>query len=274
MIKRLSYSTRYINKELKRVRLCLERAKQGMAVDPDYKETLYQRLDRRIAEQAYDWIVNSLRDLFFYYAGEGDLHMQLDADTKAAKESYYMAALIGALCYEMIEKGFSHHVKDSGYLYDFKKNNFNFSKAAILANEYELALKMTGNDTVEGALVLQDYELACTILPESPEDNSIGADEIRQCMWAVAHGDEKLFNKYMENRIRMLRRYAWMNPTVFDSWGLAVTKLAQRRGIKCKVNVIELPYQLLDEIKIDTSGLIFLKAEQIRLIIDKKGISQ
>ena len=262
-----SYSTKYIDNEIKRSR---ESAEHGIATDTDFKEMLYQRLDQRIAEQAYDWIINSLRDLFLWYAGDGDIRMQLDVDAKSAKESYYIAALIGALCYEMIEKGFSHHVFDSGYPYDFKKNNFNFSKAAILANEYELALKMTGNDTVEGALISHNYPLACAILPENPEDDSSGSDEIRQCMWAIAHGDEKLFNKYLEKRIKMLRRYARLSPTTFDSWGLAVLKLAQQRGIRCSLNVIELPYQLLDDIRIDTSGLIFPKAEQIHSIISEK----
>ena len=262
MKKLLSYSTKYIDSKLK----YRESAEHGI----DLKEILYQRLDQRIAEQAYDWIINSLHDLFLWHAGDGDIRMQLDVDTKAAKESYYIAALIGALCYEMIEKGFSHHVFDSGYPYDFKKNNFNFSKAAILANEYELALKMTGTDTVEGALVSCDYPLACAILPENPEDDSMSTDEIRQCMWAVAHGDEKLFNKYLEKRIKILRRYARLSPTTFDSWGLAVIKLAQQRGIQCNLNVIELPYQLLDDIRIDTSGLVFPKAEQILSIISKK----
>ncbi len=267
MKKLLSYSTKYIDNEIKKYH---ESAKHGIDTDTDFKEMLYQRLDRRIAEQAYDWIINSLCDLFFWYAGGGDIRMQLDADKTAAKESYYIATLIGVLCYEMVEKGFSHHVLDSGYPYDFKKNNFNFSKAAILANEYELALKMTGTDTVEGALVSHNYLLACALLPKNPEDDSIGTDEIRQCMWAIAHADEKLFNKYMEKRIKMLRRYARLSPTTFDSWGLAAIKLAHQRGIQCNLNVIELPYQFLDDIRIDTSGLTFPKAEQIRSIIGEK----
>ncbi len=270
MKKLLNYSTKYIDDEIKRRQSCLESAKHEIRTGMDYREILYQRLDQRMAEQAYDWVINSLCDLFFEYAQDGDIRMQLDVDAKAAKESYYIAALIGVLCYEMIEKGFTHHVLDSGSLYDFKKNNFNFSKVAILANEYELALKMTGMDTVEGALVSQDYSLACEILPDSPEDDSIGTDEITQCMWAIAHGDEKLFNNYIEKRIKMLRRYARLNPRTFDSWGMAAVKLAQRRGIQCHIDVIELPYQLLDDIRVDTRGLIFPKAEQIRSIIGEK----
>lgn len=268
MKKPLSYSTKYIDNELNR-----KIAKYGIDANTDFREMYYQRLDQLIAEQKYDRIIDSLTNMFHWYAEDGDIRMQLDGDKKAAKESYYIAAMIGVLFYEMIEKGFSHHVFDSGYPYDFKKNNFNFSKAAILANEYELALKITGTDTVEGALISHNYPLACAILPKSPEDDSIVTDELRQCMWAIAHEDEKLLNKYMEKRIKMLRRQARLSTTTFDSWGLALIKLAHQRGIQCNLNVIELPYQLLDDIRIDTSGLIFPKAEQIRSIICEKEIS-
>jgi len=44
--------------------------------------------------------------------------------------------------------------------YNFKKNNFNFSKDAILANDWELALSVTGDDTIEGLLLMGDYEKA------------------------------------------------------------------------------------------------------------------
>lgn len=118
MKKPLSYSTKYIDSEIKKYR---ESAKHEIETNTDFKEMFYQRLDQRIAEKSYDWIINSLRDLFFWYAGGGDIRMQLDADKTAAKESYYIAALIGVLCYEMIDKGFSHHVLDSGHPYDFKK---------------------------------------------------------------------------------------------------------------------------------------------------------
>ena len=69
----------------------------------------------------------------------------------------------------------------------------------------------------------------------------------------------------------MLRRYAKLDTTVFDRWGMAVIKLAQQRGIKCNLDVIELPYYLLDDIKIDTRGLSFSRTEQIRRIIDKRS---
>lgn len=273
MRRQLSYSTKYIDNQLERNRMLRERAKQDFPNDPNPDETiLLQRLDQCIADGQYDWIINKLCNLFHCYASNGDFCLQLENDREAARNNYYYAAATAVLCYEMVEKGFSHHVMDSGSPYDFKKNNINFSKAAILANEYELALKITGGDTVEGALVLQNYALARTILPEDPEDTSIAGDEIRQCMWAVAHGDEKLFNQYLLKRIKVLRHYGKLNAVTFDSWGLAVIKLALRRGIACDMKVIELPYHLLDDRRINASGWIFPRAEQIDFILNCSAI--
>lgn len=171
----------------------------------------------------------------------------------------------------MLTEGFSHHCKDSGYPYDFKKNHFTFSRSAILANEYELALKIAGEDTIEGALILQDYERACEILTESPEDELICKNELKQCMWAIAHNDEKMFNKYMEKRIKVLRHQGKIWAITIDGCGLAVIKLAQRRGISCDLNVIELPQQYLDDARVDTSGLFLPMADEINSIICEKS---
>lgn len=267
MRKQMPYSTKYIDAQLKRNQIRWDKVKQEIYDGYDLMEIPLQRLDERIKKQEYDWIIDSLSDLYFCYFSQGDYYLQMESDIKRAKDNYYLAALSGTLLYEMLKEGFSYHISDSGYPYDFKKKNFNYAKAAILVNEYELALKMTGEDTIEGALVLQNYKGACAMIPENPEDGSICKNEILQCMWAIAHGDEKLFNKYMEKRIKMLRHYARINPITFDSWGLAVVKLAKRRELSCDLNVIELPQNLLDDIKINTSGLIFPRVEQIHFII-------
>lgn len=272
MRKPLQYSTKYIDEELKYEQLKWEKEKQGIYEDNfNYLETVLQRLDERLEEHRYDWIIDSLCDLHRGYSSKGDRHLQIDVDTKKAKEYHYLSALAGELCYAMVAKGFPHHFMDSGYPYNFKEKNFNFSRNAILANEYELALKIAGEDTIEGALILQDYERACAILPESPEEESISQDELKQCMWAIAHNDEKMFNRYMEKRIRVLRRQGRIMAVIIDSWGLAVIKLAQQRGISCSLDVIELPQQLLDNIRIDTSGLILPMADKINSILHEKS---
>lgn len=263
MPKPLPYSTKYIDKELERIR---ERKQKGICEE---LQLVQMRLDERIREGRYDWIINSLCSFRSVYSSEGDYCFQVLHDIQKAKENYYLAASVSRLCYIMVKKGLPHHFMDSGSPYDFKKKNFNFSKDAILANETELALQIAGKDTIEGALLLQDYERACRLLPASPEEEAICKDEIRQCMWVIAHGEEKTFNKYMKKRVGILRRQARIMATVIDGWGLALVKLAKQRGISCDLNVIELPQHLLDDARIDTSGLVLPMEEQIHDVLRK-----
>ncbi len=267
----LQYSTKHIDALIKELQRQQEEKKMNKDNSINYFEMLLQRLDERIQKHQYDWIIDSLCELHRSYSSSGDFNLQITGNAKIAKEKYYLSALAGELCYAMVEKGFPHHVLDSGHPYDFKKKNLNFSKAAILVNEYGLALKIAGEDTIEGALIMQDYEKACAILPDSPEDESIKKDELTQCMWAIAHNDEKMFNKYITKRIKLLRRQARIMATFNDSWGMAVLKLAKKRGISCNLNVIELPQQLLDEERIDTSGLILPRADKIQSIINENS---
>lgn len=263
MNKPLTYSTKHIHKELELKRLRWERLWTENYEGPDFRDTINQRLEQRIEEHKYDWIINSLCDFHAHYSSYGEYYLQIDIDTHKAKENNYLAALVSEMIYGMLEKGFSHHVYDSGSPYDFKKKNFNYSRNAILANEKELALRVAGKESLEGALLLQDYERAQEMLPENPEDASICKDELRQCMWAIAHRDEKAFNKYMGKRIKLLRRQARICPTTIDSWGLAVIKLANWRGIACNLKVIELPQELLDDNRLDVSDLVLPIADKI-----------
>ncbi|MDE6641472.1 MAG: hypothetical protein K2K63_13210 [Acetatifactor sp.] len=81
---------------------------------------------------------------------------------------------------------------------------------------------------------MQDYARAQTFLPEDPEDPSI-----------------------------------WLDVITLDSWGLTVIKLARQRGIECNLNVIELPQSLLDDVRIDTSGLVLPAADKINAVLQE-----
>ncbi|MDE6016353.1 MAG: hypothetical protein K2H41_11770 [Acetatifactor sp.] len=60
------------------------------------------------------------------------------------------------------------------------------------------------------------------------------------------------------------------NPTTIDSWGLAVIKLANQRGIACYLNVIELPQSLLDDNRLDTSNLVLPIADKINAVLHER----
>lgn len=53
----------------------------------------------------------------------------------------------------------------------------------------------------------------------------------------------------------MLRRQARATaPTEFDSYGMALIKLAKIRNMTCNLNVRELPQHLLDDIPVNEEG--------------------
>lgn len=59
-------------------------------------------------------------------------------------------------------------------------------------------------------------------------------------------------NQYFEKRIMMLRRQARAAaPTEFDSYGMALIKLAKYRGMTCRLNVRELPQHLLHDVPVN-----------------------
>ena len=58
-----------------------------------FQELIAQRLDQRIAEHQYDWIIDSLRDYHIHYSSTADYYLQINIDTHKAKENNYLAAL-------------------------------------------------------------------------------------------------------------------------------------------------------------------------------------
>lgn len=251
-MKKMPYSTIYIDKHLKYIRALLENANQG-AGNPDF-----QWLDNRIQKQAYDWIINSLHDLFFMYTGDGDW----SRTPRLPRKATILPPVLPRCATKWWKKG------SPTTLWTAVPLTISGKRTSISPRRLSLPMSMTLRCKLQGQILLRGRcAKACKILPDGPEGASIAGDQLRQCMWAIAHGDEDRFNKYLENRIKMLRRYGRLNPVPLDSWGLAAIKLANRRGIQCHLDVIELPYSLLGDDRPDTSVLAFPREAQIRSIL-------
>lgn len=262
----MKYSTKYIDGVLKYRQHKRDMEHRGLCESG--VDFMLGLLDRNIQGQEYERIMTTLSSLSTYYSYQANDHLQLDNDPQKAKESYYLAALAGELIYTMAAKGFPHQMLDGGRPFDFKKKNFVFTQRAVLCSEYELALRIAGKNTLEGALILQDYERACSLLPKNPDDGDMCEDKLQQCMWAAAHGDQKAFDKYMKYEIKSLRYYTRDDAVTVDTMALAIAKLAKRRGMSCGLNVIELPLELLDETRIDTSGLSLPLADKVTSVLN------
>lgn len=233
------------------------------------RDLAVQRLGEAVRGNDYLHLVGKCRDLHHRYSSEGDAFLALDQNAPQAQKSYYLAARAGALCYDLRRAGFPYYQGKWLDHYDFQKLNINYSKDGILANHRELTLAMTGEDTIEGLLVLGRYEEAQRALPPDPEDRRLD-DEVDQCKWAIAYGDQKAFDKYLQRRIGVLRRQGRHNPCILDSWGLALVRLARQRGMTCKVKVLELPWELLEDVPAETAGLILPWEKEVREIIQQK----
>ena len=258
----MQYATRTIEKAIEARR---EGRKESHC--QDRFADLSQWLAEIVQAREDDGLARLLHSLGSGYADKADSLLALEREMAGAKGYYHLAAQAHALCYQLKRAGARWQVGSAGGPYDFRKNNFNFSKNAILANAPELALTITGEDTIEGMLVAGDYELARRSLPREPSGMR---DGLGLCRWGIAHGDQQVLDQGLQERIKVLRRQGRSHPVILDSWGLAAVQLARHRGMRCQVPVIELPWDLLDDTPADLTGLTLPMAEEIRSIIREK----
>lgn len=256
------YSTKAIEKKLEQ-----ERSERIATFKAELMDVCFKRLREDIHERRYNQLIDSYVGLFHQFSDKADYILAIDGSFPAAKRQYYLAALTASQFFRLVRARFPSQMRSGAGPYNFKKNNFNFSKDAILANDWELALSVTGDDTIEGLLLMGDYEKAKRTLPRDSTD--IG-DEILQCMWGIAYQDQPVFDKALKERIKILRRQGSRCSTILDSRGLALIQLALRRGMTCNLNVIELPWELLDDEPADKAGLSLPFEDELQEIIQKR----
>lgn len=149
----LQYSTKGIEEELEQ-----ERSERKATFKAELMDVCFQRLEENIRERKYNQLIDSYVSLFHQYSDKADHILAIDGSFPTAKRQYYLAALTASQFFQLVRARFSSRMRSVAGPYNFKKNNFNFSKDAILANDWELALSITGEDTIEGLLLTGDYE--------------------------------------------------------------------------------------------------------------------
>ena len=151
----LQYSTKGIEEELEQ-----ERSERKATFKAELMDVCFQRLEENIRERKYNQLIDSYVSLFHQYSDKADHILAIDGSFPTAKRQYYLAALTASQFFQLVRARFPSRMRSGAGPYNFKKNNFNFSKDAILANDWELALSITGEDTIEGLLLTGDYEKA------------------------------------------------------------------------------------------------------------------
>ncbi len=145
-----------------------------------------------------------------------------------------LTAKAGEICFRLYEKGIRTSASWGKHL-ENKDNMFNYIRYAILANDYELAIRITPADSLLGSVLRQDYDKAKTFLPENPKVFQASWQDEERILWAIAYKNEKKLNQFIERRIKDLRRQASVAmPVYFDEHGLAWIKLAMQRAEACR----------------------------------------
>lgn len=179
------------------------------------------------------------------YCGEN--YLIANNDIEKFKGYYHLAAQAGEICYRLVENGF---ITRPDYVLNnlkTRKNVLYYAKNAILANDMELAVKITTENSLMGAILMRDYERAKSFLPDDikkiPKEH-----DLEKILWTICYEDEDKLNLEVVETINVLRRQAKSYPAVcFLDGTLAILKLARQRGMTCRINVIELPLHILED---------------------------
>lgn len=237
----LDYSTKKIEKELNIIKQEVNSVNDFSAIRTNDIIKEYEGNTDYIEKY---WLLS------FNYAHRAACYLLVNNDLKKFKGYCYLSAKAGEVCISLYEKGIRTYMTATNRDLENRSNVLFYVNYAILANCNDLAVRIASEDSLMGSIVMKDYEKAKKYLPADITEKKSHAffDEIEAILWSIVYMDEKKMNRYIEKRIRALRRQARISPAVyFDDYGLTLIKLAKERGMSCNLNVIELPQHLLDD---------------------------
>lgn len=243
----LDFTTKEIESSLKAL---MKEVSEEMANTPDYVAIEVDRTIEEMKRNGRDTQnIYKYKRLIYTYASCAQKFLLVCNDKQRFKGCCYLAARAGEICFILYDKG-HRDVGHYGYLLrslQDRSNTWYYAHFAILANCRELAVRIALEDTLLGAVLMQDYERAKRYLPESIQEIKNLSWE-KQVLCAIAYQDEKKMNRLFEKEIRELRRQTKLaGATYFDGSILAFIKLAQKRNMTCDINVAEVPWHLLDD---------------------------
>ena len=122
----LQYSTKGIEEELEQ-----ERSERKATFKAELMDVCFQRLEENIRERKYNQLIDSYVSLFHQYSDKADHILAIDGSFPTAKRQYYLAALTASRFFQLVRARFSSRMRSVAGPYNFKKNNFNFSKDGI-----------------------------------------------------------------------------------------------------------------------------------------------
>lgn len=243
----LEFTTKEIESSLEELR---KEVSEEMANTPDYVTMEIGRTIDRMKRYGQDkQKIYKYQMLVYAYAGCAKRLLMACNDKQKFKGCCFLAARAGEICFALYDRGY----RDVGHLgclirsLKDRSNTWYYAHFAILANCRELAVRIVLEETLLGAVLMHDDEKAKRHLPGDFRDIQNLSWE-QQVLWTIVYQDEKKMNQLFEKDIRELRRQTKIaGATYFHGSILAFIKLAQERGMKCTLNVVEVPWHLLDD---------------------------
>lgn len=131
--------------------------------------------------------------------------------------------------------------------------------AAITVNAYDLALSFSEHCPLIHSMLIGDDRTAREIaeaLPETPDESRevyyVEDVFLKPLYLAILERDETAFRRELLKRIRKYRNVPLGYLTSVDTVSISLIKFARKRGMKCRIHVIEIPeYYLNENLKID-----------------------
>lgn len=199
-----------------------------------------------------------IRDKMTLYSCLGDDHYSLAEsyyfldNNKMYTESLYKYLVYKSEAYN----NFNNKAENVMVCYELQTGKgFNrLMCTAIVLNEYERIEKHEHFSPIISALYRQDYENADLLISKLP-DNIDDSKEIyylnncylKKIFLSILKADEKAFDQAINERIKKLRKSPAGYLTIFDMITAAMIKLANMQGIKYNMNLIEIPFFLLED---------------------------
>ena len=140
--------------------------------------------------------------------------------------------------------------------------DFELALLQLCAVDQPIPTHIQKEDHLYVKLLTGDFERASALLseagtefdPENPYKLWIG-NAARPAIQALIDKDEGALHKALTARIKEYRRWPVGYSTFLDIFSIAFLKLAHRRGLKCEIDVIEIPKMFFDHAacQIDTA---------------------
>lgn len=259
MKKQLEYSVRLWNKEKENLIKILK----------EYPNSLMDEIllyTKRLDKDTSDRYISEYYCLMYTYRFCAQKYYICKDDILNCKKYFYLAAKALEMCYLLYDNGVPHGGANS-YNITERRDQLLGSFWALIAGDEKLALRILSVETLDGALlhsiITQDYEKEHALLGEfDSQDGSIMA-----LLLNVIQKDEELLRQNIVKYIKTKRREYSLDVIPIEESILGILKLAYRRGMKCDIEVAELPRILLQDMEINYEEIkLPMETEMLELI--------